>query len=333
MDGVNHGAVKKPGVISLLVAMAVSVALLSAAAASLHIGQLIFAWISFVAASASLACLRFFFRSPLVCAVPVAGCCLAYLSGASVFLGAAVACAATVIAAAYTICNIKKTDSFRQFLWCTFTYSLLYGFLFCLCLVVVYGGGVSDGILALGKRISSFSGYLISYIESVGLESAELAPYIEEALSTAVVYIPAFVVMAGVASAWIMRGVFSAFTRVMCRTSVFAGRQAATPRSLAITFLVLSIFGTFLSLLSTEIFFTANNITYILTLVFMGEGVKAFLAPYSKHAKTKGNITSLVGAIVLLFFIPQLVLLILPYYGAFKVISQSKKRRGAGGSK
>ena len=142
-----------------------------------------------------------------------------------------------------------------------------------------------------------------------------------------------FVVMAGVVSAWLMRGVFSLFTGVMCRTSVFIGRQTSAPRSIAIIFLVFSIFGALLAAFSEGIFFTANNITYILTIVFMGEGVRAFFAPYSKSAKAKGSATSLIIAIALLFFIPQILLLILPYYGAFKVISQGKKKRGAGGSK
>lgn len=325
-------AARRPGGISLFVAMVTAVILMSLSAVSLQFGKLFFSAVCFVAGSAVLSFLMLFFRSPLICAAPIIAVCVAYSNGAEIFLAAAVVCAATVVSAMYTICNIKKTESFRQFVWCTFAYSVLYGFSFCIMLLMMYGS-VTAGFVTLSEQLSALSVDLIAYIQGQGIDVSELAPYIEELMKTAVIYIPVLVCMAGVVSAWFMRGIFSLFTRIFCGASVFNGRQTSAPRSFAVFFLIFSIFGALLSFLSPEILLTVNNIVSVLTLVFMGEGVRLFFASFSRRAATKPKSTLLIVAIALLFFMPQVIILILPYYGAFSVISQNKKRRGSGLSK
>lgn len=308
-----------PSKVSLVVAAVLSCLFALGSALALDAFDLITSAIMFIGASAVFSFFLIFVRHYLSMAIPVISAVVSVLFGSDILLALAVCCGVTVFAAMYTICHMRLIDSFRQFTVTALAYSVAGGALFCFILYYVYGS-FGGGIVAFGNKIASMAPFFADIASSMGTDYVIALSVFGELLSMTIVYIPAIIFALGVMSAWLMRGFFSLYTRLSGLSSLFGGRQTSAPKALAVIFLVTSFLGVFFAFLPDGVFYGVSNVRSILSVIFLGEGVRLFFASFSRRAKRRAGAGSVIGACILLFFFPYAIPVILSYYGAICVL-------------
>lgn len=316
-----------PGKVSLTGAAILSCLMTVASAVSFCTHDLIASMLAFIAASALLSFFLVFVRKPYAVVLPVISAAAGILLGCDALAVSAVVCGVTVFAVVYTVCHLKLLESFRQFMVTALLYSLAGGGLFCLIIRSVYGS-VGGGIVAFGNRVVS---YMTVLAESAsireGVDYNTVNSLISALFENSQIYLPAVIASMGIICAWTMRGIFSMYTRISGIPSLFGGRQTSAPRALAVLFLIVSIFGVFFSALPEPAFFALSNIRSIISAVFLGEGVRFLLIPAKKRVAVRIHPSIVMGLLILVFFFPIVLPLILPYYGAFAVIRERRREK------
>ena len=310
---------RRPGKVSLAFAAVLSCLFMLGAVLALDLPDLFISAVMFIAASAVFSFLLIFVRHYAVMAVPIISAAASVLFGVSISLTLTVCCAVTVFAVMYTLCHLKLLPSFRQFTVTALAYSVAGGALFCIILDVVYGS-VGGGFIAFGNKIASMAPALADMAVSSGVDHDTALALFTQILGMVHIYIPAMIFSLGIMCAWIMRGIFAMYTRVSRLPSLFKGRQSTAPKAFAVIFLVTSFFGIVFTFLPDGVFYAVSNVRSILSLIFMGEGVRLFITTFSRRAKARAGFTSVLGTVMLLLFFPAMIPIILPYYGALIIL-------------
>lgn len=321
----NTTAFKRPAAAYIIIAGLLALALSARAELSLQSGALLTSAACFICAAAALSFVLLYVRVFWVCVFPAVAAIIAVVSGGNVFMSAAVACGVTVFAALYAICHIKCMASFRQFLCMTVMFSALYGLAFCMLLMMSYGS-LSEGIRAISQLLMSYKDQALELLAKQGIDYSADEAMIDSLFELAVTYIPAVICTAGVVSAWCMRGFFSLYTRIAGLGSLFNGRQTSAPKPIAVIFVIFGLFGMFFGFLSDSAVIGLSNIISVLSVILLGEGVRLFLASFSKRAKKRASPALLAAAVAALCIFPVVIPLILPYYGAFAIIRERKTK-------
>lgn len=309
----------RPSKVSLVVAAVLSCLFALGAALALDSFDLITSAIMLIGASAVFSFFLIFVRHYLSMAIPVISAVVPVLFGCDILLALAVCCGVTVFAVMYTVCHMRLIDSFRQFTVTALAYSVAGGGLFCLILYYVYGS-LGGGIVAFGNKIVSMAPFFAENASSMGTDYEIALSVFGELLGMATVYIPAIIFALGVMSAWLMRGFFSLYTRLSGLSSLFGGRQTSAPKALAVIFLVTSFLGILFFFLPKGVFYGIFNVCSILSVIFLGEGVRLFFASFSYRAKRRSGIGLIITAVIIIFFFPFVIPIVLPYYGAIGVL-------------
>jgi len=321
---VNNATKKRrllPTKFSLAAAALLTVIFTLSASASLAVGDIITALLSFVSASAVLSFFLVFVRRPLAFLVPVLSAAVGMVFGVHLLVCAAVACGITVFAVIYALCHLKIVSSFRQFAITAACYILCGGALLCFIFYQAYGS-VSAGVVAFGEKMASMAPVLAEAAVKNGLEYDTALSAFSSLLADTHVYLPAIVGTIGIMCAWLMRGVFSLYTVISGIPSLFSGRMTPAPKGLAAVFLILSFFWLFFAFLPEGTLYALSNIRSLISAVFLGEGVRVFFSP--RKGRRRSHPAFIMGLLVLVFFLPVIVPVILPYYGAIGVLFDKK---------
>ncbi len=315
-----------PGKLQLGLAAVMCAALTVGSAVCFTKQELLVSAVGFIAAAAILSFFLIFVRHAAAMLVPAASAVISILVTTEVSASIAVSAAVTVVAVTYTVCHMKLLDSFKQFLVTAIVYSAAGGGLFLLIIRYVYGA-VPEGILAFGDRIASMAPTLAELAAQSGTVEYGTALSMFSVLLTDVsIYIPAVIFTLGIMSAWLMRGFFSMFTAISGIPSLFGGRQSSAPKPMAVIFLVLSFFGLVLGFLPKSAFYAVSNIRSIISVIFMGEGVRLFFSSFGTGARKRKSPVFVPAFLVFALFFPVMIPMILPYYGAFGILLAPGRR-------
>lgn len=308
-----------PGRVSLVTAAVLSGLFTALSTVLYNSGVAVPAGICFIVASSLLSFLFVFVRKPTVLTVPLLSFAAGFALCRSIALVCAATCGVVLFAALYAVCHIRLLPSFRQFFVTAGAFSLVGAILFCIIIYSVYGA-LGEGIVALGERLAREASSVASLMQAEGADYETASYVLEELFSKATVYLPAVIASLGVACAWLMRGVFSLYTRLSGIPSLFVGRASTAPRALAVIYLLCSFGGIAASFASSGFAYALSNVTMILSFVFLGEGVRFLGAFIVRCVITRRHALFVVSVILGLFFFTAAFAVFLPYCGAFGVL-------------
>lgn len=288
-------------------------------------GSVILAVVDFLISASLLAFVLVFFQNAIAAAPPIFALPFGvyfFNSGIeSLFLVFGV----IFFASLYAICHLRRVASFRQFFITAGAFSLVGAVMFCFIVHSTYGE-LGGGIVALGEKLTSAAPQLASIAaQTEGLEYSYALSMFESLLSSAALYLPAVIITLGIICAHFMRGIFELYTRAVGIGTLFVGRFELPPRALAAVYLICSFCGTIFGLFSTGMLFAVSNITLVLSLIFLVEGARFMIASVMMNIKSRTHQGRVVLLVVGLLFFTALFFVILPYYGAFRVLFSRRR--------
>lgn len=316
---------KRPGRASLVIAAVFSTAFSALASDFLVRGSIFTAAIDFLISAALLSFLLVFFHNPLALAPPIVGGIIAHAlcHGGSVIFP--VSLGIVFFAVLYALCHIRLISSFRQFFVTAGAFSLVGAVMLCIILYKVYGE-LGGGIVALGERLASAAPQLAAVAsQSGGIDYSSALSAFESLLSSVCLYIPAIIASLGIICAWLMRAFFELFTRISGISSLFVGRFEVAPRALAVIYLICSFGGAVFAVFSDGALFAVSNVTLILSLIFFAEGARFMLASAVVNIKDRTRRARVLMLVLAVLFFTAALFVILPYYGAFRILFSRRR--------
>lgn len=175
-------------------------------------------------------------------------------------------------------------------------------------------GSVGEGIAVCKAAYSSIVTTLFSQLgqEIVSLYVALFDHFI--------LIIPSLLMILGIFVMWITKWAIVLVTlKTVGKRRIF-GALTHAPVPLAVIFLLLSFVMMFFLLADAQTYYVISNIINVLTFVFMGEGIGAFLFERDHGKSDLRTILIVLAFCVMILFLPSVVISVTSYYGAFRTI-------------
>ena len=264
----------------------------------------------FVCSVVTLTCVFFYTKNPLAVALPFLPFAVNLQSPVSTL-----SCGWLILLCAGVIFILLRTrvDSFPFLIAGGTVYALSAGLGTVMYLIHAFGS-VSE---ALDVFRTVYANFVTSWLSQLGEEFIKI--YVE--LFEQVIFImPSILMIAGLFAMWITKWSIVIVTYITVGKRRIFGAFTHAPVPLAAAFLLLSFASMFFMFADAETYYVVNNVINVLTFVFMGEGIGAFLFERGSGSIELKTVLIVLGLSMMIFILPSIVISIVAYYGAFRTI-------------
>lgn len=266
-----------------------------------------------LAGALSAVCLSFvfrFFSSPISLLLPFAGVALMTdkLPQALICTGAIAVCGAF-----FALMLIRRWDYFSFFMGGSLMYT------------VIIGGA---GVVFLTEKCGSLKAGLEKIMELVpAFIEQNFASYGEDVVAMLttdpemyVAMLPSVVATFGIVMMWLTNRFVGGFYAILGGADATGRPRTGAPKTLAWIFILLAIFGTILASGDKDAAYVVMNLKTVLTAVFFGEGVRAFIHKVLFMRGVFARVVLAVIAVNLFLFLSPVAIMVLSYYGVYKTL-------------
>lgn len=248
-----------------------------------------------------------FVRSPFMILLP----CAALIGTGNLTLSLLCVCAITLCSAAFALAFATRVESFRFFIICTLVYSVVFvaGAVYSL---MTYFGSVSAGLETLSE-------WLVALVRSFASEySDDIAKTLVEVSYSLVYMLPAVLFEAAVISAWLTKWTLGILSRVTHLKKGVFHRETQAPATLAVVFLLIAVFSFFITPASVGLYYSVASLKSVLSLIFMGEGVREYLKDIRTSDNPTRRFTRIALGVAIVTFMPIFIVSVASYYGVYR---------------
>lgn len=219
----------------------------------------------------------------------------------------------------------KGTDSFSFFIGGSTLYFVIFGAAF-VSLLIYYFGSLKAGLEGFGDAVIRIVNETMElYTEELKKASVDLSSLkIEGKMIIGVM--PSIVFVCGMFAMWLTKWALGVIFAIAGRKSVLYRESTRAPSLLAGLFIFLSIFGTLLVVNSEVAYYAVTNLVTVLSVVFMGEGIREFILMLGGMSVAKRAVISALVVGICLYFLAVIVM-VASYFGAYRILFRKNTKR------